>query len=891
MKSLRYFLLSLFSGLSSLLVAQVTVTGVVVSSDNQLLPYGIVEFDQTTIVQCDDRGYFKIQNVGAGDHSLRIVILGFENLDTTIRISGSESVVDLGQLKMQVRMYQIPEVVIASPQYPFCYKYMGSSSSVGKNELNRTQPMGSEEVLKKVSGINVSGDMGISNRLNVGIRGSYPRRAGNILLLEDGTPIAPAPYLAPEAYYNPPSDRLDGIEIIKGADVLTLGSNTVYGAVNYITKKPPIKPTFGMNITSGANNYNSQFLTYGGTWQNVGAELQVLNKTFGGFQDNSGFSIFNTTAKMYAETGKNSSLYMKINYHQEKAKASYSSMTPYTFQTDFTQNPFDADDLHTRRYAADVMYNVQLGNSIVLSSKLYATQFNRDWWRQENSLVKASGVRAYVGDEIYFDRYNYLEGQTFGNDDWVRVGKIVNGRESTKARNRLFKVVGVQETMKMDWDAGKVHGKLEVGAKAHFESFNNQEIKNDSSRFGRSGVIVLDELYKLASYSGYVKNTFTLGSLAIAPVLRYEIVQMTKVDLLLNSVSPDNSGNEDFGKTTNTFSSLLPGANITYSLHCKTSDITFYSGVYKGYTPPTSGVGFMRVEDEMVNSLPAGETPNMLPESSINAEAGVRFTLWNQTMLGQTTVFRNSITNFYSAGRNEAFQSLGSVTISGLEATLVINADQLWKNKNHRLALTVNGTFMTSTITDGLLSDSDVLKAKHTDATKQELIDKINAEREGYAVYFSGSNGDSLITRELVFADFASIKKLGMIFGADGVAGNSIPYLPPVLLNFSLDYTWKGFNASANYNYVGAQFTDYLNMKNETAEGAMGELPAFSTIDVSLGYSFSSMKSPWLSGMNIFVAGKNLTDEVFAASRLHRVSSGIMPGGFRQVNVGVRWTL
>lgn len=891
MNSLRLLFSIALLTIASVVSSQVLVKGTVFTSEDQFLPFALIKVDGSMVAQSDAEGKFTINGVIAGDHALGIAILGYEDFDTTIHVTGTEGVIELGNLVLPSKPYQVKEVVICAPKYPYSEKYMGSSSAVGKADLDKTQPLGSEEVLKKTAGVNVSGDMGISNRLNVGIRGSYPRRAGNILLLEDGTPIAPAPYLAPEAYYNPPADRLDGIEIIKGADVLTLGSNTVYGAINYITKKPPVKPTFGLNVTSGTNAYNSQFITYGGTWQNVGAELQVLNKSFGGFQDNSSFSIFNTTAKVYAETGKRSSLYMKVNYHQEKAKASYSSMTPFTFRTDPYQNPFDADDLSTRRYAADVVYNVQLGKSIVLSSKLYATQFSRDWWRQENTLVKASSVKSYVGDEIYNDRYAYLEGQTFGNDDWVRVGKIANGRESTKARNRLFKVAGVQETMKMDWVAGKLQGKLEVGVKAHFESFNNQEIKNDSSRFARSGSIVVDELYRLSSYSGYVKNTFTLGGFAFAPVVRYEVVEMTQTDLLANAASPVNTGDDNFGVTKNTFSSLLPGANLSYTLRKDCGEVSFYTGAYKGYTPPTSGVGFLRVEDNEVSAPATGETPNMLPETSINAEAGIRFALWKNAVVGQTAAFRNSISNFYSAGRNEAFQSLGAVTISGIEAVVVFNADALWKNKNHRLSLTVNGTFMTSAITDGLLIDSDILKAKHTDATKQELIDKINAERAGYDVYFTGSNGDSLVSRELVFGDFASIKKLGLNFGADGIANNSIPYLPPVLMNVSLEYGWKGFNAGFNFNYVGAQYTDYLNMKNETAEGAMGQLAAFSNIDVCLGYSFSNLENKYLKGMNLFVTGKNITDEIYAASRLHRVSSGIMPGGFRQINAGIRWTI
>ncbi|MBA3900602.1 MAG: TonB-dependent receptor, partial [Bacteroidetes bacterium] len=114
------------------------------------------------------------------------------------------------------------------------------------------------------------------------------------------------------------------------------------------------------------------------------------------------------------------------------------------------------------------------------------------------------------------------------------------------------------------------------------------------------------------------------------------------------------------------------------------------------------------------------------------------------------------------------------------------------------------------------------------------------------------------------------------------------PYIPTSIINFSLNYGYKAFMIGANYNMVGAQYTDYLNFNNETGEGAIGKLKAFKTIDLNASYALSHSKNKFVKGMTLFVAAKNITNEVFMASRLHRVSSGIMPGGFRQVNAGVR---
>ena len=500
-------------------------------SDNFPLPYVSINMDGIISKNSDLKGIFQFNDVTIGEHKIYFSFLGYEKNEVTVNISSEKEVIDLLDLKLKPSAISISEVVISSPSNNFSSQYDGSNVIISPKEIELSKPIGTEEILKKVSGLNVSGDMGISNRLNVGIRGSYPRRSANILLMEDGTPIAPAPYLSPEAYYNPPSERLDGIEVLKGADILAYGSNTMYGAINYITKKPPLKPTLGINLTAGGNGYHSEYLTYGGTWNNIGAEIQVLNKQFDGFQDNSNSSIFNTSAKLYTEFNSRSSIYLKLNYHQEMSKASYSALSPYSYNKDARQNPLDADDLYTKRYGIDLIYNYKLSKNSLLSTKVYVSQFQRDWWRQENTIIKASTALAYLGNTIYNDRYSYLKGQTFGDDDYVRVGKIIGGKESTKARNRLFRVGGVQESFKYSKEKGEFKMNLELIAKGHWEAFNNIEIKNDSSRFSRSGIIDRDQFYELSAYSGLLKSKFTFKKISITPSLHFhtaEIFSMSK---------------------------------------------------------------------------------------------------------------------------------------------------------------------------------------------------------------------------------------------------------------------------------------------------------------------------------------------------------------------------
>jgi Fe(3+) dicitrate transport protein len=197
-------------------------------------------------------------------------------------------------------------------------------------------------------------------------------------------------------------------------------------------------------------------------------------------------------------------------------------------------------------------------------------------------------------------------------------------------------------------------------------------------------------------------------------------------------------------------------------------------------------------------------------------------------------------------------------------------------------------TWLNSEITGGTLSDGDLLNAKHNDATSLELVNKINDKREGFTVYA----GEDILEGAISIDDLDDITSITMTFGDGGITGNSAPYNPDIVISAYARYIFADkLNLGLQLNYVGAQFTEYLNFDNETSEGAIGKLDAYTTLDLNAGYIIEinrKDKSRVPPMIELYFAAKNVTGNIYKASRLHRVSSGIMPGGFRHFQGGVK---
>ena len=127
---------------------------------------------------------------------------------------------------------------------------------------------------------------------------------------------------------------------------------------------------------------------------------------------------------------------------------------------------------------------------------------------------------------------------------------------------------------------------------------------------------------------------------------------------------------------------------------------------------------------------------------------------------------------------------------------------------------------------------------------------------------------------------------LGILYAIE-----KLPYSPNHTVTTGLEFTpISDLKLRADFRFVSEAYTDFENIKEADKLGIQGKIPSYSFINFSADYNLSS-------NYRIFLTGKNVTDEIYIGSRLHsnpgqpraNISSGILPGPRRQINLGVEY--
>ncbi|MCG6116813.1 MAG: TonB-dependent siderophore receptor [Aquimonas sp.] len=452
----------------------------------------------------------------------------------------------------------------------------GAVEVITAAQIDQIQPRSTEDVLRRVPGIFIKREEESAVVTNIGVRGLT---AGDYktLVLEDGVPIQPGLFVGNSRYYNPRIQRMEGVEVLKGAASLRYGPNTIGGVINFLTRTPEDGAVVSARI---------------GSWDTVEATAELGASTRGGdasfgliatraesdgFMDK-GYGMTDLMLKSGLTIGDHQSIGFKLAHYKNDANISYRGIFPDAYAAGARFNPAPDDFFLTGRTSFDLNHDWELSASARLKTLFYASEMYRDYWR----FATVSGAATTSSPEGY-TVWNY--------------GNNLNGN------NREFTRLGLETRLSLDHAAFGIGNEAEFGLRLMQEDMKDVTVLAVRGRprtpdLGRGG-ISQDRLDSGDSLALFAQNRFDISEqLSVTAGLRVESFEQTRKNR--RSTAPADS----FSNTE-----VMPGLGATWVIN---PSVQVFGSVYRAFAPPLVG-----------SVLGAGDTPTEA-EKSLNLEFGLR---------------------------------------------------------------------------------------------------------------------------------------------------------------------------------------------------------------------------------------------------------------------------
>ncbi|WP_420455085.1 TonB-dependent receptor domain-containing protein [Rubrivirga sp.] len=623
----------------------------------------------------------------------------------------------------------------------------GSGHYVGPRALQRLGTSDVHRVLREVPGVTIQEEDGYGLRPNIGLRGSGAERSGTITVMEDGVPIAPAPYAAPSAYYFPTVGRMDGVEVRTGAGQIKYGPRTTGGAINLIAA--PIPDGFEARGEAVVGPHDQRTLharvghaTASAPWLGgggVGAVAEVRSDNVDGFKTlrggdgaallgpdgdplSTGFEKLDLFGRVRVATaptaGVFQSLTLTASRTDEVSDETYLGLT----DADFAATPFARyagsreDRMDADHAALRARHVAVVSDRLDLTTTAYRNAFARNWYKLDKAA--AGGAPVGIADVLAAPDAHPAELAVVRGDG--------DGSLYVKANNREYLSQGVQTTAGLRLGTAARGALVEAGVRLHademdrFQWVDTYGVAGGQSALVAEGVPGTDSnrIESARAVAAFVQADVAWGRLALTPGLRLESVRLTRQDF--GKADVERTG-ADLVVRENGATALIPGLGAVVDLG---RGWRVFGGLHRGFAPPNS-------------------QPETRPEESVNAEVGVRYgsPALEVQAAGYRTAYRNLLGSDLAAagggGTTDLFNG-GRVDVVGAEVGVTADLARLagpgrWAAPV-RLAYTLtDGRFQSSFASEfdgwGTVEDGDELpyQARH------RLYVRAGVERGGWS--------------------------------------------------------------------------------------------------------------------------------------------------------------
>lgn len=297
------YLLLLFSFVTTVVTAQESaLKGKITDKNSNPLPYASIQLEGTVRgAQSNAEGKFTMSNIPSGSYMLKVMNLGYEELSQAVVLNPGQTTeieIILNEEPIWIDSFELlsSRGILGQEKLPEVEDFRINAGK--KNEVIRVRDLdanlamnNSRQIFGRTPGISIWENDGSGIQLGVASRGLSPNRSWEFNVRMNGYDITPDPMGYPEAYFTPPMEVVEKIEVIRGASSLQFGPQ-FGGLLNFVLRRPDQSTRFTAETlnTFGNNGLFSTFNYIGGTEGKWSYTAYYQKRIGQGWRENSYFN-------------------------------------------------------------------------------------------------------------------------------------------------------------------------------------------------------------------------------------------------------------------------------------------------------------------------------------------------------------------------------------------------------------------------------------------------------------------------------------------------------------------------------------------------------------------------------------------------------------------------
>ena len=765
---------------------------------------GIVALKNTSFqTNANETGIFSLKNIPYGTYIIVAFCLEKQTQEKIIIINSPTFSVDF---LLEDFTSDLDEVTVqAERERTFGITRLRSVENFGiyegkKNEVIVLKDMNinlatnnARQVYAKITGLNIwESDGGAGLQLGIGGRGLSPDRTTNFNTRQNGYDISADALGYPEAYYTPPAEALERIEVVRGAASLQYGTQ-FGGMVNFLMKKGEITQNNSNNntqnnqitaltrLSAGSWGFLSSFNSVSGQAGKLNFYAYYQHKQGNGFRQNSGF--------------KSNNAFISLNYQVS---------TKFLINVDITKMQYlaqQAGGLTDKMFQENVRQSVRNRNFFEVDWNLFSANFTYKFSEKTQLNIRnfaLSAGRQSVGN---LERINVAD---LGGERTLVAGKFQNIGNEIRLLHRYTLGFGNNSSANSSVGAtSKKSHTLLVGTRIYRGTTSakqgNGTNGNDAnfSYLNPTNLENSDYAFPNKNYAVFAENIFNItDKFSLTPGARFENIQTFSNGYYKQRVL-DGAGNvivenkiQENQERKRNF--VLFGLGASYKLSDK---IEFYGNISQNYR----AINFSDLRIVNPNFF---IDPNIQDEKGFTADMGVR----------------GSLEDFFT------FESTLFLLSYQGKIGQILRADQPPLFNDYRLR-----TNIADARNIGLELFGEVSLLKLFNRNQKNSKENSSENKQKSPFQWTIFTNLSLISAQYINTQEASIK------------GKKVEMVPPITLKTGTSFKYKKFASTLQFAYIGEHFSDATNAKR-TSTAVEGIIFAYKIMDLSMNYEWKTLK-------------------------------------------------